>query len=118
MWSALLEWKESILGVLLALGAAALGVLMRYAHEANINRSKIEWSRLLYEIPTIVGMTIVAVPISDYLATNYGVSHGVVAAVCLFSGYIGTRLLDLVADLIDHFAQSRDKTDGKNKDRG
>lgn len=117
MWIALLEWKDTILGGLMSLGAAALGVLMRYFHEASLNRSSVDWGRLYYEGPTVLGMTVIAIPVSDYLATHYGVSHGVVAAVCLFSGYIGTRLLDLVADLIERFARSKDKA-SHDQDKG
>lgn len=87
-------WQATIWAALISLAAAALGVLIRYAHIAQ--QDEINWWKLRLEVPTVVGMAIIAVPVSEYLTSTFGIHQGVVAAVCVCLGYLGPSSLMLL----------------------
>ena len=103
-WSAIVDW---LLATAISLGAVSLGTLIRYSHAARRAGTKIDWKRLRYEAPTIIGLTIVAAPLSQYLKATFNVDQGVTAATCVSLGYLGTRIFD-------YFSKIMEKGDGKD----
>lgn len=99
------DWLATILAAAISLGSAGLGVVIRYAHIAQ--RATVDWSKLKYEIPTVIGMALVAVPISEYITSAFAVNHGVISAVCVLLGYLGPSAFGLLGSWI---------TKGKNDD--
>lgn len=90
------DWLATVIAALISLGSAGLGVLIRYAHIAQ--RSKVDWSKLKYEVPTVFGMAVIAVPLSEYVTQTFNISHGVVSAVCIFLGYLGPSAFGLIGN--------------------
>lgn len=92
------DWISTFWVMFVALGASGLGVVMRYAHIAQ--RSTVDWWKLKFEIPAVVGLAIVSVPLSEYVTSAFGVHQGVVAAVCVCLGYLGPSALMLLGGWI------------------
>lgn len=84
-----------------SLASVTLGVLIRYSHKARRTGTKIDWKRLRYEVPTILGLAIIAGPLSEYVRASFGVNQGVTAATCICCGYLGTRVLDIVGSWLE-----------------
>lgn len=81
----------TIWAAMISLAASGVGVLIRYAHIAQ--QDKVNWWKLRFEIPTVIGMAIISAPVSEYLTGAFGVHQGVVAAVCVCLGYLGPSSL-------------------------
>ena len=94
-------WISFAITTATSMGAVALGTLIRYFHQARHKGTKVQWARLKYEAPTVVGLTIVAVPVARYLSKTFAVEEGVLAATCLCLGYVGTRILDLFPQFLE-----------------
>ena len=103
------DWLPTIYATAISLASVALGTVIRYFHQARRNRTKIDFRRLAYEVPTIIGLTIVAVPVSEYVRTTFAVEQGVMATTCLCLGYIGTRILDVFAKFLEEKPDAAEK---------
>lgn len=104
------EWVNVIYASALSLAAVALGTLIRYSHTARRHGTKIDWTRLKYEGPAVIGLAIVAGPLSEYIHTTFGVSQGVLYATCVTLGYAGPRVFDFLGEIMEK------KKDDKNDD--
>jgi len=95
------DWFAVAYATVISLCSVSLGVVTRYSHKARRLAEKIDWKRLRYELPTIVGLTIITGPVSAYVKSNFGVNEGVTAATAFCLGYLGTRFLDIVANFLE-----------------
>lgn len=95
------EWAAWAWSTALSLGSVALGTLAKYFHVASRHEKPVAWRRMLLEAPTVAGMALAAGPLSEYVATNYGVHQGVTAALCFLLGYLSTNILDAVETWIE-----------------
>lgn len=84
-----------------SLGAVALGTLIRYSHAARRNGTGIPWGRLKYEGFAVVGLAIVAGPVSEYVHSTFGVTQGVTATTCIILGYLGPAVFDRFGSLLE-----------------
>jgi hypothetical protein len=62
---------------------------------------KVQWRDYILEIPTMMGMAIIAGPIGRYLNTVYGVDIEVTFALTYVFGYIGARLIDRIVAILE-----------------
>lgn len=102
------DWLATVYASAVSLGGVALGTLIRYSHAARRHGTKIDWSRLRYEGFAVVGLAIIAGPLSEYVRTAFGVSQGVSAATCITLGYLGPKIFDILGGLLE-------KGDGKDE---
>ena len=96
------DWLTTIYATAVSLGSVALGTLIRYSHEARRKGTNLPWGRLKYEGPAIIGLTIIAGPLSEYVHSTFGVSQGVVAATCVTLGYLGPAVFDRIGRLLEN----------------
>lgn len=90
------DWLGTLYAGAISLAAVTLGVVARYTHKARRTATKIDWRRMRYEAPTIVGLTLVTGPTAAYLSAAFAVNEGVTAATAFCLGYLGTRVLDAI----------------------
>lgn len=106
----LLDWAAA---TAISAGAVSLGTLIRYSHAARRAGTKIDWGRLFrYEIWTILGLTVIAVPVSQYLQATFEVEHGITAATCVSLGYLGTRVFDFFSKWMEAAGEKDDPKGG------
>lgn len=107
----MLQWLSAyvpdwVAAFLISLLAAFWGVATRLNHAARRAGEKVKWRDYVLEIPTMVGMAIIAGPIGKYLNVHYGVDIEVVFALTYVFGYIGARLIDRVVAVLEKKARN------------
>lgn len=95
------DWLNTVYASAVSLGAVALGTMIRYSHAARRHGTKIQWGRLKYEGFAVVGLAIVAGPVSEYVHTTFGVTQGVTATTCIILGYLGPTVFDRFGGLLE-----------------
>lgn len=91
----------TIYASIISLAAVTLGTLIRYSHAARRDGTNIPWGRFKYEGFAVVGLAIVAGPVSEYVHTTFGVTQGVTATTCIILGYLGPAVFDRLGGLLE-----------------
>lgn len=76
--------------------SAAVGVLMRHSQLAQRGDRKMLSVHLLYEVPTVLGVGIIAGGIGDYM----GMSVTTISAGAAILGWLGPKGIDMVVSAI------------------
>lgn len=101
-------WIPSWLAVFVVSSIASFwGVATRLNHAARRDGQRVQWRDYVFEIPTMMGMAIIAGPIGRYLSSNYGVDVEIMFALCYLFGYVGARMFDRVVALMDKFISKK-----------
>jgi hypothetical protein len=104
------SWVSTVYSAAVSLGAVALGTLIRYSHAARRHGTDIPWARLKYEGFAVVGLSIIAGPVSEYVHSTFGVTQGVTATTCIILGYLGPAVFDKFGNILE----KKDGKDGKD----
>lgn len=105
MQEPLSDWAAWAWSTALSLASVALGTLAKYFHVAARREAAVDWRRFYLETPTIIGGALIAGPLSEYVANNYGVHQGLSASLCFLLGYLSTNILDAVQTWIERRAK-------------
>ena len=82
---------------------------MRLTQLARHGRIQLGWKVVLLEIPTVFGMAIVAGPLGIFLRREYNVDESATYGLCVAFAYLGVRLFDRLARLLEKRDAESDK---------
>lgn len=100
------EWFANFL---ISLLSALVGTAMRLGQLIAHKKVDPSWKLLLWEIPTIFGMAIVAGPVGIWLRKVYDVDESATYALCVCFSVLGVRIFDRLASFMERFNAKDDK---------